>query len=266
MIVNCGQINVEMNKTQYHPESYWSKVAERIANRGGKNVIAGDDEPYYRYKRKRFLSMLDSIDFANKKVLEVGHGPGGNLDIISTKRPAALHGADISQNMIDIARKNLAGKEVTLTKVDGERLPFEDQYFDIVFTSTVLQHNTDERMMKQLLGEMCRVSGQSVVLFEKIDSKITGDDLCKGRPVAYYEEICREKGFELVDQEHINIYVSYLYAGAIRKLLNPSRREEGEPLNGFSIALQKVGLPITSVLDKVFPAEKDVAKLVFQRT
>ena len=45
-------------REKYHPEPYWSEVADRIAERGDKNVIAGDDEPYYRYKRAEFLEML----------------------------------------------------------------------------------------------------------------------------------------------------------------------------------------------------------------
>ena len=44
--------------SEYHPEPYWSDVAKRIKARKGKNVIAGDDEPYYRYKRERFLDLL----------------------------------------------------------------------------------------------------------------------------------------------------------------------------------------------------------------
>lgn len=254
-----------MNKTEYHPEPYWSEVAERIASRSGNNVIAGDDEPYYRYKRRRFLELLQSIDFENKKVLEVGSGPGGNLRVIAEKSPSELHGADISQSMIELASQTLEGKNVKLTKVNGERLPFEDQYFDVVFSATVLQHNTDEGMMKQVLQEMSRVSGDRVVLFEKIDRVISGDELCKGRPVAYYESICKEEGFELVEVEFINIHISYLFSGVVRKVLNSKNRKEGEPLNKFSIALQKMSLPLTSALDKVFPVEKNVGKLVFER-
>ena len=45
----------------YNPETYWSEVAKRIKSRKGKNIIAGDDEPFYRYKRKKFLKMLNSL-------------------------------------------------------------------------------------------------------------------------------------------------------------------------------------------------------------
>ena len=87
-------------KPSYHPESYWSDVAKRIKSREGRNVVAGDDEPFYRYKRMRFLEMLKAVNFEGKSVLEIGNGPGGNLKEISQLKPARLVGADISAEMI----------------------------------------------------------------------------------------------------------------------------------------------------------------------
>ncbi|HJW30612.1 MAG TPA: class I SAM-dependent methyltransferase, partial [Saprospiraceae bacterium] len=132
--------------SQYHPEPYWSDVAKRIKSRKGKNVIAGDDEPFYRYKRKRFLSLLKEVDFSGKKVLEVGSGPGGNLKELSTVPGIKLVGADISDDMINLA-KSILPTSIELVKTNGTTLPFADQSFDAVFTATVLQHNTDEKML-----------------------------------------------------------------------------------------------------------------------
>lgn len=256
-----------MAKTRqdYHPEPYWSEVADRIAARSGRNVIAGDDEPYYRYKRARFLKLLHSVDFGNKKVLELGPGPGGNLQEVLRQKPAELHGADISQRMIDLASQHLTDPRVRLTKIDGRRLPFPDRYFDIVFTATVLQHNTDEAMLQQVLSEICRVSGDQVILFEMVAPTITGDELCMSRPPAYYAALCAPHGFELQEVRHINIYLSYLMAGFTRKVLNSRRRREGEPLTPVSLAVQRLALPLTQLLDRAFPVKRDVAKLVFRR-
>ncbi len=249
----------------YHPESYWSEVAQRIDNRGDQNVIAGDDEPYYHYKRQRFLELLNGLAFEGKSVLELGSGPGGNLQEIYNHQPERLVGADISANMIQLARKNLGSEAIELVKIDGEHLPFKDQEFDLAFTATVLQHNTDEEMMKKILFELCRVTAGELVLFEQINAAISGDELMKGRPVQYYEQLCNEKGFVLKDVEFININVSYYVCGAIRKGLNPAKRKEGEPLNSVSLFLEHTLLPLTKQLDRVFKAEKDLARLIFHR-
>ena len=250
--------------SNYHPEPYWSDVAKRIKSRKGKNVIAGDDEPYYRYKRKRFLQLLNDVDFSGKSVLEIGSGPGGNLKELLAHKPASLTGADISADMIALAKSNLP-PTVNLVKTNGTVLPFEDQSFDYVFTATVLQHNTDEAMLKQLMAEICRVAKEKIFLFERIENEIIGDELCYGRPVSYYAAICKPYGFELTSTQFINIRTSYYVSGAIRKGLNPKTRVEGEPLNGVSNFLQNITLPVTSLLDKIFTSRKDVGRLEFTR-
>lgn len=249
-------------KSSYHPESYWSDVAKRIKSREGRNVVAGDDEPFYRYKRERFIQMLKAIKFEGKSVLEIGNGPGGNLKEISKLGPKRLVGVDISEEMIKLARANNTNS-VELVKIDGTSLPFEDDTFDLVFTATVLQHNTDDQMMRSILTEICRVSKDKIYLFEKIDTEIRGDDLCYARPIEYYSDIVSPFGFELASTEYINIRSSYFISGIIRKGLNSSQRKEGEPLNKLSTLLQNVSLPITKLLDRIFSSKKDVARLEF---
>ena len=250
--------------SEYHPEPYWSEVAKRIKARTGENVIAGDDEPFYRYKRKRFLQMLHKISFTGKSVLEIGSGPGGNLKEIWTKNPVRLAGADISSEMITLSKNHL-NKDIELVKINGTSLPFKDKEFDYVFTATVLQHNTDEEMLKKIMAELCRVSKEKVFLFERIESKIKGDDLCYGRPVKYYEEICNQNGFELQSKSFINIRISYFISGIIRKVFGKKGRIEGEPYRKSVIVLQNLTLPITKLLDKIFISKKDVARLEFKR-
>lgn len=248
----------------YHPEKYWSEVSELIKQRSDDNIIAGDDEPYYRYKRDRFLEMLNTIKFDGKNVLEVGCGPGGNLIEVLKKNPKTLQAVDISENMVQLATKNTSGK-VMIHKINGTVFPFKDNTIDIIFTATVLQHNTNENMLTQLISEICRVSNDKICIFERVESKIKGDELCLGRPVHYYENIFKSNGFQLIDKEFINIKVSYLICGAIRKLFNPTNRKEGQPLSKLSVILQNVTLPFTKVLDKVLKSNSDLTKLVFER-
>jgi ubiquinone/menaquinone biosynthesis C-methylase UbiE len=250
--------------SEYHPEPYWSEVAKRIESRKGENVIAGDDEPFYRYKRRRFLKMLTAVDFTGKSILEIGSGPGGNLKEIWTKKPSRLVGADISEDMISLSKSHL-NSDIELVKIDGTSLPFQNKEFDCVFTATVLQHNTNEEMLKKIMEELCRVSQEKVFLFERIEPKIKGDDLCYGRPVSYYEEICNQYDFELQSKCFINIRASYFISGIIRKVFGRKGRIEGESYRKSVILFQKITLPITQLLDKVFISKKDVARLEFKR-
>ncbi len=251
--------------SSYKPEPYWSEVARKIRSRGNGNVIAGDDEPYYVYKRERFLALLQELDLEGKAVLELGCGPGGNLLELLKLKPASLTGADISSDMLELAKENTSGNKVELVKVDGKELPFADDTFDLVMTATVLQHNTDDAMFRRTLREICRVSKKQVVLFERVEDSIKGDDLCMGRPVDYFGGICAERDFKLKDVTYVNIQASYLMAGAIRKGLNPSNRKEGEPLSKLSLGLQNGLLPLTKALDKVFTTNRDLARMIFEK-
>lgn len=248
----------------YQPEPYWSEVAKRIKSRGERNLIAGDDEPFYRYKRAEFLRLLNEVNWGNKSVLEIGSGPGGNLIEISKHKPARLVDADISAEMIELAKTNVpSGAEFFHT--NGTQLPFPDRTFDICFTATVLQHNTDEAMLSGLTGEICRVCNDDIYIFERVEKTIKGDELCFGRPVKYYADLFAAHGFELSSTSFINIHISYLVCGAIRKLFNPSSRKEGEPLTKLSVFLQKITLPVTSILDKIFKSDRDLCRIHFKR-
>lgn len=254
-----------MANKEYHPEPYWSEVAKRIDSREDRNVIAGDDEPYYHYKRQRTLEMLSTVNFKDKNVMELGPGPGGNLRELTKSNAKSLTGVDISDDMIALATKNLADTDVKLAKTDGKKIPFEDQHFDVAITVTVLQHNTNEEMLFNVIKEVCRVTKERVAIFERIDNPIAGDELCLGRPIKYYEDIFEQHGFKLVDTEFINIHTSWMMSGAIRRGLNSKSRQEGEPLNGLSLGLQKILLPFTKILDKVITSKRDLAKLEFER-
>jgi ubiquinone/menaquinone biosynthesis C-methylase UbiE len=249
----------------YHPEQYWDSVAESIDGREDLKIIAGDDEPYYRYKRRLFLNLFRQVDVRGKKVLEIGSGPGGNLQELTTMGAETVTGADISAKMIGVARRNLKDDAVQLVKINGRELPFPDGAFDLAFTSTVLQHNTHEQTLLQLIGEICRVTAGEVILFERIESRIKGHESNLGRPIAYYKNILAGHGFELVGTRFLPLQASYYVCGAIRRLFNARSRKEGEHITGAARLLENLTLPITKVLDKIITSRRDVGMLHFRR-
>lgn len=249
----------------YYPEPYWNDVAKRIAARTNARVIAGDDEPYYQYKRQQFLKLLHVIPFADKTVLEIGSGPGGNLAAVYNQHPKALYGVDISEEMIELSKQLLSGKNIQLQKINGVSLPFATNYFDVSFTSTVLQHITDEAMLEDLINEMCRVTTNDIYIFERIESRIKGTELCAGRPTHYYETLFSKHQFVLGKTTFLNIHISYFVSGVIRKLFNPRTKKEGEPISTISRILQKSTLPVTAALDPLLKRKRELAMLHFRK-
>jgi len=249
----------------YHKEAYWNEVAVRVRGRQDGRQIAGDDDPYYHYKRSLFLDLFNSIDFSNRSVLEIGSGPGGNLLQLTGKGCSRIAGADISEEMIGLARSLLQDKKVELVKTDGLHLPFPDRSFDVVFTSTVLQHNTAEDDLNILGGEMARVSGSELLLFERIEKTIRGNETNTGRPVSYYRSLLEPHGFGLVEVRFLPLQASYVACGIIRKLANKKKRKEGEAESRAAYRLQAMILPFTRMLDRLLPSRRDLAMLRFRR-
>lgn len=251
----------------YDIEDYWSKVGKEIEERGEGNVIAGDDEPFYVYKRKKFLeTQFSEVDFKNKVVAELGCGPGGNIQEVLKKGPEKIIGLDISPVMIGLSTKKFKENDkVALHVTNGRDLPLQDRSVDLIYSVTVLQHITDESMFLNAVKEMCRVSNDQVIIFERIEKFFKGTPLNHGRTVSQYQTLFESHGYQLEEYKSININISYYVCGAYRKLLNSKSRIEGEPLSAISIFAEQISLPITKLLDKIFPADRDQGMLVFKR-
>jgi ubiquinone/menaquinone biosynthesis C-methylase UbiE len=252
-------------KIMYTPENYWNNVAREISNRNVGNLIAGDDEPYYRYKRTVFLKTFKTLPFSGKKIMELGCGPGGNLVEASSYNPLELWGIDVSGEMLTLAGKQTEGLPVRTKKTDGLTIDFPDNYFNLSYTATVLQHNTNEESLKKLIQELCRVTKEDVYIFERIENRIKGHESNLGRPVLYYEKLFVEGGFSLNRTKPIATPLSYYTCGVIRKLFNSRTRKEGEKPSGISVFLQSTTLPVTSFFDKIIPTKRDLTMLHFKK-
>lgn len=77
--------------------------------------------------------------------------------------PYATHGADISENMIEVARSKFPDKE--LQTADAENLPFEDQSFEHALAFHLFMH-LDTPTCSNILNEVARIikpGGQFIV-------------------------------------------------------------------------------------------------------
>jgi SAM-dependent methyltransferase len=157
--------------------------------------------------------------------------------------------------MVNLAKRNAPEAEVIQT--DGENLPFADKEFDVVTTTTVLQHNPDSRRTK-LLGEICRVSAKDVFLFEDTPVEMPPPTTTAGpyqnffgRPVGWYAGACSCHGFELIEIERLETFVSRTVFMRLWGHLNRSRRNEGEEFSRLHLAIENRTIPITKRLDRL---------------
>jgi SAM-dependent methyltransferase len=251
-----------MTESGYDAATYWDDVAAHLLTRSDEaTVVAGDDTPFYRAKRRLFLdSMLLPAMATADFMLEVGCGPGGNLAFLAAHGTEAV-GADVSPRMLQRVADTLG---IQGTLIDGRHLPFADYHFPSVFTATVLQHNTDDQAAA-LLAEMARVSSAEVHLFEDTGSVSMHDRPSHWlRRPSWYVERLGAAGFDLVHHERLPIACQEIAATFARAIYG-RRHREGQPVESQRRRVENAALSVARVLDRIVPPVLGLTRMSFRR-
>ena len=109
-------------------------------------------EPFNNGLRRIGLKMFPMSEGMN--VLDIGCGTGTHLKLYQEKG-CHIFGIDLSEAMLKVARKKL-GTNAHLEYCDATKTPFPDQFFDLIYTMTVL-HEMDEEVRIGVLKEARRI-------------------------------------------------------------------------------------------------------------
>jgi len=90
-----------------------------------------------------------------KKLLDIGCGDGSF--IIQFKNHCETFGVDISRSAIKIAKE--AGISAYELDVSSERLPFQDEYFDIIYMGDVIEHLTNPDFAINEVARVIKTNG-----------------------------------------------------------------------------------------------------------
>jgi ubiquinone/menaquinone biosynthesis C-methylase UbiE len=128
--------------------------------------ITGLSSDYFAVNKIKIISYHNKED-RNYKILDVGCGDGKLEEYIPMYFcNYNAYGIDISKESINRAReKGIAG--CVFDYYDGSKIPFEENFFDIVILSTVLHHVNREDHLN-LINEVYRVMkpGSKLFIFE----------------------------------------------------------------------------------------------------
>lgn len=125
------------------------KTVERIVPENFKSR-----EEYLLYLRHVFVyeEVISRLK-TNDKVLEIGFGEGYGAHLVSKKVESVI-GLDVFQEAVDYANEKYGSSNCTFQKYDGDKLPFESNFFDRIITYQVIEHIEDD---ERFLGEIHRV-------------------------------------------------------------------------------------------------------------
>lgn len=117
-------------------------------------------EPY-------IFPILDSHDWKNKRVADIGCGQGPALNYLAS-RGATVFGLDVSLDSIQRARVGASElghlHRTLLMRGDAERLPFTDASFDAVVSLGVLHHTEDTSGGILELHRILKKDGLAIVM------------------------------------------------------------------------------------------------------
>jgi malonyl-CoA O-methyltransferase len=89
---------------------------------------------------ERLIGMLQAQDVRPARLLDVGAGTGRLLSRLLELYPAAAAvGADLALGMCRAASVNLPAERVQLVNADAEKLPFAENSFDLVLSTSTFQ-------------------------------------------------------------------------------------------------------------------------------
>ena len=159
------QIRTEQNRTEqmkFWEGTFGDVYIDRYS--GDFDRYAKEDYGVTRTQlNKEFLSKLDK----NIKILEIGCNSGGQLALLKRAGFNNLFGIEINKKALRIAKES---KEFNVMYGSALDIPYEKDFFDLVFTSYVLIHIHPKDLQK-VIREAYRVTKKYIWGIEYFSEK-----------------------------------------------------------------------------------------------
>ncbi|MBT6273454.1 MAG: class I SAM-dependent methyltransferase [Chromatiales bacterium] len=119
--------------------------------------------------------LLEAAPQPDSRILEVGCGPGALVRPLAKSRGAAarpITAIDINEYLLDeasaLAQAEGVGEAIRFQSANAHDLPFEDNSFDVVFCSTVLEEGNADQMLSEM-ARVCAPGARVVVAVRAVD-------------------------------------------------------------------------------------------------
>lgn len=143
------------------------RVTETDRGIQGDFIVEIYDQMQRRLRNKGWIVTKDIIKsgITGGLALEIGPGPGYlGLEWLKNSQGTSLKGLDISSNMISIAERNAKeyglSERVEYVHSSADRMPFDDETFDAVFTNGSLHEWRDPKNMFNEIWRVLKTGGR----------------------------------------------------------------------------------------------------------
>ncbi len=168
------------NKVKGDIQKFWGELYKAAYEKYDANLdshkflkLLGKLKELFRHRQHLAVTEMPIDELSDKTVLEIGSGAGAHTALFAD-HGARMFSMDITHDRVvatagklDLIDKN--SNNVCL-QGDAEKLPFPDNYFDIVYSNGVLHHSPDTPLTIKEAYRVLKPGGEAVIMLYARDS------------------------------------------------------------------------------------------------
>lgn len=157
-----------MSTTKDQVEKFWDEAScgEKLFMKGSNKKKQFENQMEKRYSLKPYiLPFAEFSKWKHKKVLEIGVGLGADHQMFA-QAGAKLTGVDLTERAITYTKERfeLFNLKSNLYTGDAEALPFESDYFDLVYSWGVIHHSPDTAKAVKEISRVLKDDGEARIM------------------------------------------------------------------------------------------------------
>ena len=189
-----------MQNNQFNSQTegeFYNRMGEDILRRE-ENLVVFNPTEFLAGSTDAFNYMIGRIgEIKDKKVLDYGCGTGWLGVYLAKKYGARVEGFDISEKLIEVARKraevNETENEIHFQSMKAERLKYPDETFDVV-TGISIIHHVDLEKARWELKRVMKKGGRAFFL-EPLGENIIFE-FARNHIFTHYHGLSKDKSTE----------------------------------------------------------------------
>ncbi len=194
--------------------------------------------------KEEISRLLTGLDLAEQTILDIGCGAGGiTVSLVKDHGAKKVVGVDVEEDVVNAATKrvlkNGLNNNIDILLIDKSNLPFEDNYFDIVFSKDSFVHIPDKEKIFTQVFKLLKPGGFFVfsdwlISHDQKPSKemeyyLKLEDLGfgMGSPLLYLSAL-KKSGFVSIKKNNRNKWYKEEARKELQKLSGPARKSYEE--------------------------------------
>lgn len=117
--------------------------------------------PWWGEHIHRYEEVVKNLN-GDEKILDIACGSGFGTNILSENTKAQVYGGDLSDEAINLCDSKWKRDNLSYLQMDGTKLPFEDNTFDVIVSFETIEHTT---LYNEMLLELKRVIKPSGTIY-----------------------------------------------------------------------------------------------------